>query len=89
MLVAIPTAIPDDPFNNNCGILAGNTVGSCTDPSKLSAKSTVSDSISSSKLSVVKDCNLDSVYLIAAGGSLSTDPKFPCPSIKGICMEKS
>jgi len=29
IFVAIPTAIPDDPFTNNSGILAGNTVGSC------------------------------------------------------------
>ena len=29
IFVAIPTAIPDEPFTNNAGILAGNTVGSC------------------------------------------------------------
>ena len=45
--------------------------------------------MSSSRLSVVSACNLDSVYRMAAGGSLSTDPKLPCPSIKGIDIEKS
>ena len=55
ILVAIPTAIPDDPFNRSWGILAGKTFGSCCEPSKLSEKSTVSDSISSSKLSSVRD----------------------------------
>ena len=30
MFVAIPTAIPDEPFTNNAGILAGKTVGSCS-----------------------------------------------------------
>ena len=29
IFVAIPTAIPDEPFTNKAGILAGNTVGSC------------------------------------------------------------
>ena len=29
------------------------------------------------------------VYLMAAGGSLSTDPKLPCPSMRGACMVKS
>ena len=29
IFVAIPTAIPDEPLINNCGIFDGNTVGSC------------------------------------------------------------
>ena len=29
IFVAIPTAIPDEPFINNAGTLAGNTFGSC------------------------------------------------------------
>ena len=29
IFVAIPTAIPEEPFASNAGILAGNTVGSC------------------------------------------------------------
>ncbi len=33
MLVAIPTAIPDAPFANKFGNLAGNTNGSCKSPS--------------------------------------------------------
>ena len=33
--------------------------------------------------------NLVSVYLIAAGGSPSMDPKFPCPDIKGKLIENS
>ena len=33
--------------------------------------------------------NLVWVYRIAAGGSPSIDPKFPCPSIKGKLIEKS
>ena len=28
ILVAMPTAIPLEPFTNNCGIRVGNTVGS-------------------------------------------------------------
>ena len=44
--------------------------------------------MSSSRESVVSACNRDSVYRMAAGGSLSTEPKLPCPSIKGIDMEK-
>ena len=89
MLVAIPTAMPAEPFSSSCGIRAGSTVGSCWEPSKLSAKSTVSASMSSRRLSVVRACNRDSVYRMAAGGSLSTEPKLPCPSIRGIDMEKS
>ena len=45
--------------------------------------------MSSSRLSVVSARNRDSVYRIAAGGSLSTEPKLPCPSIRGIDIEKS
>ena len=33
--------------------------------------------------------NLTSVYLIAAAGSPSIDPKLPCPSTKGYLNEKS
>ena len=42
MLVAIPTAIPAEPLTNRLGSRAGRTVGSCSVPSKLSVKSTVS-----------------------------------------------
>ena len=44
--VAIPTAIPFDPFTSKLGNLAGNTVGSFKDSSKFGPKSTVSLSIS-------------------------------------------
>ena len=46
MFVAIPTAIPDDPFNNKKGSWAGRTSGSFWEPSKLFEKFTVSDQIS-------------------------------------------
>ena len=42
MFVAIPTAIPETPFNNNIGSLTGRTEGSCNEPSKLGSNSTVS-----------------------------------------------
>ena len=89
MLVAIPTAMPEEPLSSNWGNRAGSTVGSCWLPSKLSAKSTVSLSISSRSASVVSDCSRDSVYRIAAGGSLSTEPKLPWPSMSGMRIEKS
>jgi hypothetical protein len=41
-LVAIPTAIPEAPLSNNAGTLAGSTVGSFSESSKLNWKSTVS-----------------------------------------------
>ena len=77
MFVAIPTAIPDDPFNNKNGSCAGRTSGSFCEPSKLFEKLTVSDPISSRKALCAIGANLVSVYLFAAGGSLSYDPKFP------------
>jgi len=48
MLVAIPTAIPEEPFNKSIGSLTGNTEGSSREPSKFGSKSTVSQSISAS-----------------------------------------
>ena len=47
MLVAIPTAIPELPLMSRFGTFEGRTVGSCSRPSKLSAKATVSLSMSS------------------------------------------
>jgi len=47
IFVAIPTAIPDEPFNNKNGSWAGRTSGSFWEPSKLFEKFTVSDPISS------------------------------------------
>ena len=88
MLVAIPTAIPDEPFTNKFGYLAGNTAGSFSDPSKFGTKSTVflfiSLNISTAILFI-----LASVYLIAAALSPSTDPKLPCPSTNIYLIEKS
>ena len=49
MFVAIPTAMPDDPFNNKKGSWAGRISGSFCEPSKLLVKFTVSDPISSSR----------------------------------------
>ena len=46
MEVAIPTAIPFDPFMRRLGTLEGRTTGSFSSPSKLSVKSTVSFSMS-------------------------------------------
>ena len=42
MFVAIPTAIPLEPFTNKLGNLAGKTCGSLPSPSYVSMKSTVS-----------------------------------------------
>ncbi len=46
MLVAIPTAMPAEPFTRRFGTRVGRTVGSCSDSSKLGAKSTVPLSMS-------------------------------------------
>ncbi len=48
MLVAIPTAIPDEPFTSRFGSRDGRTMGSCRWLSKVSVKSTVSLSMSAS-----------------------------------------
>ena len=76
MLVAIPTAIPDDPLTKRFGYLEGNTTGSCSSPSKFGIKFTVflfiSLSISTAILFIFA-----SVYLIAAALSPSTEPKLP------------
>ena len=89
MLVAIPTAIPVLPLINTFGSFAGNTIGSCCDPSNVSANSTQSISTSFNSISCDNCLSLHSVYLIAAGGSLSMLPKFPCPFTNGADMEKS
>src|SRR5579872_6368526 len=85
--VAMPTAIPDPPFNNTVGNCAGNMQGSSNVPSKLACHSTVPCS-SSAKYVSAKALNRDSVYRIAAKdlGS-STDPQFPCPSTNGYRYE--
>ena len=55
ILVAIPTAIPDDPFTNRAGNLVGSTVGSCLIPSKFGINLTVFFSISASIVSEIFD----------------------------------
>ena len=81
MFVAMPTAMPLEPFTRRFGNFDGRTVGSFSVPSKLSIQSTVSFSRSSSIASAVF-ASRHSVYRIAAGSS-SVLPQFPCPSISG------
>ena len=76
MLVAIPTAIPDEPLTRRFGNLEGKTSGSCNELSKLSLKATVFFSISLS-ISSADLLSLASVYLIAAAESPSIEPKLP------------
>ena len=78
ILVAIPTAIPSDPFTKRFGKTAGRTAGSFNVSSKLFVHATVSLSRSLKSSPPILDI-LDSVYLIAAALSPSTEPKFPCP----------
>src|SRR2546426_6907380 len=56
MLVAIPTAMPAEPFTRRFGTRVGRTVGSCSDSSKLGAKSTVRSEEHTSELQ--SPCNL-------------------------------
>ena len=88
IFVAMPTAIPSDPLISRVGIAAGNTVGSVRVSSKFGCKSTVSLSRSLS-ISPESFVILDSVYLMAAARSPSTEPKFPCPSTNSCLIEKS
>ena len=80
--MAMPTAMPEVPFTRRLGTRVGRTVGSWKEPSKLGTKSTVSFSMSL-RNSSARAVSLTSVYLMAAGGSPSRDPKFPWPSTKG------
>eukprot|EP00967_Tisochrysis_lutea_P058865 scaffold75006_cov36-Tisochrysis_lutea.AAC.4 len=89
IFVAIPTAMPDAPLRSSMGTRAGSTTGSTSDASKLSVKSTVSYPISDNSASRARGASRHSVYRIAAGGSGSMEPKFPCPSISGALNEKS
>ena len=88
MLVAMPTAMPVQPLSSRKGSWAGSTVGSCWEPSKLGAKSTVSLPISSSIASLAMGARRVSVYRMAAGGSSSTEPKLPWPSSRGWRLAK-
>ncbi len=51
MFVAIPTAIPLEPFTSRLGMRVGSTTGSTVSPSKFATKSTVSLSMSASNCS--------------------------------------
>ena len=88
IFVAIPTAIPSDPFIKRVGTDEGNTLGSLSVSSKFKSQSTVSLS-RSFNISLESFVILDSVYLIAAALSPSIDPKLPCPSTSSYLIEKS
>ena len=88
IFVAIPTAIPSDPFISKAGTLEGRTDGSFNVSSKLGSQFTVSLSRSFS-ISLDSFVIRDSVYLMAAALSPSIDPKFPCPSTSSYLIEKS
>mmetsp|Transcript_53994 Transcript_53994/g.101407 ORF Transcript_53994/g.101407 Transcript_53994/m.101407 type:complete len:216 (-) Transcript_53994:733-1380(-) len=60
-LVAMPTAMPVAPFNSSIGNRAGRTIGSTSEPSKLSPKSTTSSLTSDSSASAATGVNLHSV----------------------------
>lgn len=49
----------------------------------------VSFDVNDNKINSKPTCNLHSVYLIAAAGSASIDPKLPCPLMRGHRREKS
>ena len=76
MLVASPTAMPLAPFTSRLGNLPGSMSGSSRLSSKLNEKGTVSFSMSRSSSSA-RGSRRASVYLIAAAGSPSTEPKLP------------
>ena len=80
--MAIPTAMPSEPLTSRFGNLAGKTSGWRWLSSKFGTKSTVS-ALMSLSISVAMRIRRVSVYLIAAGGSPSTLPKFPWPSTSG------
>jgi hypothetical protein len=61
MLVAMPTAIPWDPFTSRLGNRDGMTVGSSVEPSKFATKSTVSSSMSAS-ICMASEVSRHSVY---------------------------
>ena len=76
MFVASPTAMPLAPLTSRLGNLPGRMSGSNRLSSKLNEKGTVSLSMSRNS-SRASGSNLASVYLIAAAGSPSTEPKLP------------
>ena len=87
MFVAIPTAMPLEPFTSRFGNFAGRTRGSFIVPSKLSIHSTESFSMSW-RISSATFERRHSVYRIAAGSS-SVLPQLPWPCTSGYRSEKS
>ena len=83
-----PTAIPEDPLIRRFGTFDGMTIGSVLCPSKFSATSTVSFSMSARIWPEIAE-SFASVYRYAAAESPSIEPKFPCPSINGYLKENS
>ena len=86
MFVARPTAMPLAPLTSRLGKRPGSILGSSMLSSKLGLHVTVSLS-RSRRSSSARGLILASVYLIAAGGSPSTEPKLPCPSTSFMRME--
>ena len=82
MLVAMPTAMPVDPFTSRFGNGVGRTVGSSVVSSKFGTKSTVSLP-RSAIIASASASGRASLYRMAAGGSPSIDPKLPWPSTSG------
>ena len=76
IFVAMPTAIPLAPLRSKFGSRAGNTSGCIRESSKLATIFTVFRSRSERSSEEIV-ASRASVYLIAAGGSPSTEPKFP------------
>ena len=76
MFVAIPTAIPDEPFAKRFGKRVGITRGSTVSPLYVEIKSTAS-SLMPSTISMAAGERRASVYRIAAALSPSMLPKLP------------
>ena len=79
IFVAMPTAMPIEPLTSRFGKRDGRTDGSCRRLSKFGTMGTTFLSRSRIISSAMRS-SLASVYRYAAGGSPSTEPKFPCPS---------
>ena len=78
IFVAIPTAMPTEPFTRRFGNFVGRTDGSRRLLSKFGTQSTTSLPMSAISSSEIFDI-LASVYLYAAAPSPSIEPKFPWP----------
>lgn len=67
-------------YGSKCGDALPYGCHAC-DSSKLGRKGMIAGSKSASNIADEMLCSRHSVYLMAAAGSLSTDPKLPCPEI--------